>query len=135
MTSGNLVTDPQLIRILDAFRAELYNSESRIKDLQDLVSDYFENHTNDANPYKAHDDFFAALGGLWLPLIDNCDFLRADTPMKVAIEMARKWENQSKRHVHKGTGYYFWGGTAMAVQNIPRAFLLFHAAFQKDRKT
>lgn len=91
--------------------------------------DYF-----DANPkdHDAHSKFFENFTPQWQQLCSVRMYADAETLWKKAIEIVNKWERKSGSNIHKGTAYYFWGGTAILRGDIDLGFVLIHEALYED---
>ena len=91
----------------------------------------------DENPdSEVHDKFFNNFTILWQLLIRNSSFFYAEQIWQLAVDIAREWEvsDQSKRKIHKGTAYYFWGTTCILKEDLEKGFLLMHQALEEDRQ-
>jgi len=95
---------------------------------------FFEEHKDDSDPGKAPDEFFAHVAGLWMKLRRLGRDEQSEDIWFEALRVAHDWERASERLLHKGAGYYFWGGTAILRGNFRRGFLLLHGALEEDQR-
>jgi hypothetical protein len=96
---------------------------------------YFDAHVDDADPGAATDWFFNHIGTIWEWLLRARQYDLSECLWQEAIGIARRWEQQNQpRLLHKGTPFYFWGGTAVLRGNVRKGFLLIHAALVEDKR-
>src|SRR5215204_1037308 len=96
-------------------------------------SGYFDNNSS----VDAHDRYFNNFTPLWGLLLRQGLFFHADQLWQIAIEAAKKWEeNQQNQNyiIHKGAPMYFWGVTCILKEDLEKGFLLIHEALNEDRR-
>jgi hypothetical protein len=96
-------------------------------------SDYFDNNSS----ADTHDRYFNNFTPLWGLLLQRGLFFHADQLWQIAIEAAKKWEeNQQNQNymIHKGAPMYFWGVTCILKEDLEKGFLLIHEALNEDRR-
>ena len=88
----------------------------------------------DANPtdFDAHRKFFEHFTPLWRQLCDARMYTHAEDLWAKAVTITNKWQNLKGPHIHKGTPFYFWGGTALLNGGIDLGFVLIHEAYYED---
>jgi len=83
-----------------------------------------------------HDKFFQNFTKIWLWLLNQRQLGDAEYFWELAVKPALAWESQNLGcRIHKGTAYYFWGGTAVLNGNLDKGYLLMHEALEEDIKT
>jgi len=84
---------------------------------------------------KMHDRFFNCFTLTWYDCWRRKREGEAIALWNFALKIAENWEqvNQPKK-IHKGTPYYFLGGTYIYLGNYLKGFFLMHQAFEEDRK-
>lgn len=89
----------------------------------------------DANPtnFDAHRKFFEHFTPQWKQLCNDRKYSHAEALWNKAIAITHKWEKVKGGHIHKGTPFYFWGGTALLNGEIDLGFVLIHEALQEDK--
>jgi hypothetical protein len=90
---------------------------------------HFDAHPVDTD---AHAEFFQYFTPQWRQLCDVGLYAQAENLWSKAVEIAFKWEKMNGVHIHKGTPFYFWGGTALIKGDIDHGFVLIHEAFNED---
>lgn len=80
-----------------------------------LVHKYFQNFTIIWTYYRNQ--------GLWD---------RAEHVWKIALEPVINWEIKTRRRVHKGDPFYFWGMTALLKGDVDHGYSLMHQALEED---
>jgi len=96
-------------------------------------SGYFDNNSL----VDTHDRYFNNFTPLWGLLLQQGLFFHADQLWQIAIEAAKKWEeNQQNQNymIHKGAPMYFWGVTCILKEDLEKGFLLIHEALNEDRR-
>lgn len=88
----------------------------------------------DANPtnFDAQRKFFEYFTPQWRQFCDARMYTHAKDLWAKAIAITNKWESMNGGHIHKGTPFYFWGGTALLNGEIDLGFVLIHEALQED---
>ena len=84
--------------------------------------------------YKTHDNFFEQFTKIWLPLMLQGRHKDAEKVWDKALEIASVYEDEHKNSIHKGTAYYFWGGTCVSSGDLDMGFHLMHQALEEDKK-
>lgn len=86
--------------------------------------------------YGSHDSFFQNFTIIWQSFMIQGRYRDAEHIWNMAADIANEWESKHQDgRIHKGTPYYFWGGTCIASGDLERGFLLVHQALEEDRKT
>lgn len=100
-----------------------------------IVHAYFDAHTSDADSGAAPDWFFNHIGVIWQLLMREREYALAERLWQDTLGIARRWEQQHLgKFLHKGTLFYFWGGTAIVRGDIRKGFLLIHASLVEDKR-
>ena len=94
-----------------------------------VAFDYFDQNRSDVN---AHANFFGHFTPQWHQLCLLGNLTAAEGLWHKVVMIARKWEKTSGGRIHKGTPFYFWGGTALLNGNVDMGFLLIHEALNED---
>ncbi|MBE0433173.1 hypothetical protein IBX73_06875 [candidate division WOR-3 bacterium] len=88
------------------------------------------------NNYGLHDSFFQNFTIIWQSFMIQGRYRDGEYIWNMAADIANEWESKHQNgRIHKGTPYYFWGGTCIASGDLERGFLLVHQALEEDRKT
>lgn len=95
-------------------------------DLTLLAGDEKDNHVN-------HGSFFEKFTPLWWPLIRQGRYKDAEKVWAEALKIAYVYEAEHKNSIHKGTPYYFWGGTCILSGDLDMGFHLMHQALEEDK--
>lgn len=91
---------------------------------------YFDANSKD---FRAHAKFFEYFTPQWRQFCSVGRYNEGANLWAKAIEVARKWEKKpGGRHIHKGTPFYFWGGTELLKGDIDMGFVLIHEAYNED---
>jgi hypothetical protein len=96
-------------------------------------SGYFDNNSS----VDTHDRYFNNFTPLWGLLLQQGLFFHADQLWQIAIEAAKKWEENQRNQnymIHKGAPMYFWGVTCILKEDLEKGFLLIHEALNEDRR-
>jgi hypothetical protein len=94
-----------------------------------VAFDYFDQNRSDVN---AHANFFGYFTPQWHQLCVFGNLTAAEALWRKVVMIARKWEKTTGGRIHKGTPFYFWGGTALLNGNVDMGFLLIHEALNED---
>ena len=82
-----------------------------------------------------HDSYFNNFTPLWRILLEQGLFLYAEQVWEIAVDAAKKWEQQNPdQKIHKGAGYYFWAVTCIYKEDLEKGFLLMHEALEEDKR-
>jgi hypothetical protein len=129
---GTIQNMKQLTPDLDAAFQDLYATG----DWRCLEQPAIQFFTVNPTAWDAHDHYFEHFTGIWRRLLSAGDYSAAETIWQQAFAPVFRWEqaNPNKR-VHKGTGYYFWGMTALLRGALDRGYLLIHQALEEDKTT
>lgn len=91
--------------------------------------DYFQQNRLD---FGAHAKFFGHFTPRWHQLCQIGNLTAAEDLWHQVVVIARKWEKMTGDRIHKGTPFYFWGGTALLNGKVDMGFLLIHEALNED---
>ncbi|MEM3812111.1 MAG: hypothetical protein QXX98_03965 [Thermoplasmata archaeon] len=104
---------------IDKFRTEALN--------------FFDQNNNN---YNAHDGFFNNFTIIWRSFLNQGRFKNAELIWNIALDIAYEWENKNEgKRIHKGSPYYYWGGTCILNGDLEKGFLLMHQALEEDKMT
>jgi hypothetical protein len=92
---------------------------------------YFDTHRTAGE----HNSYFENFTPIWDNSMRNHLFFKAAQMWCKTLKIAYKWEQNSKSRIHKGTPYYFLGGTEILTRNFDEGFLLMHQALEEDKLT
>jgi hypothetical protein len=92
---------------------------------------YFDTVRGDS---EGHSAYFNNFTRVWVNLLNKGQTEAALRIWPRSLEPAYAWEaNHPSERIHKGSPYYFWGGTAVLVGDLDLGFLLVHQAFEEDK--
>jgi hypothetical protein len=84
---------------------------------------------------RLHDEFFSHVTGIWELLVKAKQFVLAEIVCECLIALGVEWEQTNPgQHVHKGTPFYFWGGTRILRGDIRGGFAMLHSALDEDSR-
>jgi len=89
----------------------------------------------DANPKSPmlHDSYFSNFTIIWNSLSASGSLGEAERVWELALAPVLLWEDSHPDdHIHKGTGYYFWGMTALQRGDLDKGYTLMHQAVEED---
>lgn len=111
------------------------NIVAEIASLEPTVHALFDAHMANPDRGYAGDFFFNHVHQLWLGFLCLRQYDAAEQLWQEAVACARRWEMTHPPHlVHKGSAFYWWGGTAFLRRDVRKGFLLIHAALEEDRR-
>jgi len=86
---------------------------------------------------NAQNGFFNNFTIIWKELVYKKGHLKkAEAVWDFCLKVIYEWESKNKdKTIHKGTPYYFWGGTCILNGDLEKGFLLIHQALEEDKKT
>jgi|GEM_PF-4580569 len=94
-----------------------------------IAFDYFDQSVSN---FSAHATFFEYFTPQWRQFCLIGNLTAAMDMWNKVVTIARKWEKATGGRIHKGTPFYFWGGTAILNGNIDMGFILIHEALNED---
>ncbi|NLI97373.1 hypothetical protein GX441_01790 [bacterium] len=101
---------------------------------------FFDSVENDGTLSKlqkasSHDKFFSNFTIMWQWFWNQRRLSDAEYLWELAVKPALDWETKNKNClIHKGTAFYFWGGTAILNGNLDKGYLLMHQALAEDKR-
>ncbi len=98
---------------------------------------FFDNNSDRYHDYDGQNGFFNNFTIIWKDLVYNQGHLgRAEAVWDFPLKVTNEWESKNQdKTIHKGTPYYFLGGTCILKGDLEKGFLLIHQALEEDKKT
>lgn len=94
--------------------------------------DFFD--TNGSN-HNAIDRYFSNFSIIWEYFLQHGIYEAAQRLWNDVLSFVFEWENRRSRRVHKGTPFYWMGGTAILNGELSKGFLLIHQAMDEDNRS
>jgi hypothetical protein len=82
-----------------------------------------------------HQYLFNNLTPIWNQLLANDQHSLAQHLWQTILRHAKQWERARNSRIHKGSIFYYWGGTAVMAGDLDKGFFLMHSAYEEDRLT
>jgi len=92
--------------------------------------EYFDRHSK----FQEHDAYFNNFIPIWLSFFQRGDIKEAKEIWLLALRVAWDWEKKMSKDIHKGTPYYFLGGSCILWKRFEKGFLLMHQAVKEDER-
>lgn len=119
---------------LALYAAYLSNHPYNWADFEKAALEFFSGETG-ANA-SAQDKFFTNFTIIWRRLFNSRRLDDAESLWEMALRPALIWESQHPDNfIHKGTPFYFWGGTSILKGDLDRGYALMHQAVEEDVRT
>jgi len=118
---------------LDLYAAYLSKHPCNWADFEKVAIEFFSG--TGANS-SAQDNFFSNFTIIWRRLFNSRRLDEAESLWAMALRPALTWESQHPHNfIHKGTPFYFWGGTSILKGDLDRGYALMHQAVEEDVRT
>lgn len=134
----------QLInRAFEQFYFEYYINRRLDFSMFDGVKDqFFDEVDSKSIPFSAapsieckaeyHDGFFNNFTVAWLNELRAGNYRPAIEILRRAVELAKGWEIQNNKHIHKGTPLFFEAVACLENDEVELGFILMHEAYLED---
>lgn len=93
------------------------------------------NFFNQNIDFAEQDKYFNNFTIIWRNFLNQGLYKNAEEIWDLALDITNEWEVQNTRVIHKGTPYYFLGGTHILSGDLTKGFLLMHQALEEDKRT
>jgi hypothetical protein len=125
--------DERMERAFLTLYTSYFNGQATsLTDFEKESLEFFERHSADA---KLHDSFFNHFSVIADPLLRTGQFEHATDIWQMALKPAHEWESTNKKHIHKGTPYYWLGTLSILKGDLDLGYLYFHQSLQEDIRT
>lgn len=107
--------------------------------MRDLLSDafevasHFENSKEHLLAAQIADGAFESITPIWIQLMENGRTTLALQLWNETLSYASAWVDSNRKHVHRGTAFYFAAASAWKAGNLDLGFRLLHSALEDDR--
>ncbi|HCS39024.1 MAG TPA: hypothetical protein DIW44_05495 [Anaerolineaceae bacterium] len=106
--------------------------ENILKNHSTDFKNYFSRHKDDL---EKQDNIFNQLSFVWSFLVENKRYMEGCDFWRYILSIVNEWEKENHSRVHKGSIYYWWGGTELLQGNIDAGYLLINQAVEEDAIT
>lgn len=97
--------------------------------IQNAVLDYFQRTADDRVVQK---EIINNLTFAWKKILSIYPSWVGEDFWEIVLGMVKTWEGARIKRIHKGSIFYYWGGTAIKSGNLDEGFFLMHSAYQED---
>lgn len=97
--------------------------------IQNAVLDYFQRTADDKVVQK---EIINNLTFAWKKILSIYPSWVGEDFWEIVLGMVKTWEGARAKRIHKGSIFYYWGGTAIKSGNLDEGFFLMHSAYYED---